>query len=99
MSCIMASPATVWAVEHIVFPVENGLAKIGINSAWKAGILVGVLTAGALWATKPSLAFNHEDGSPKKWALLSNNERGENLTYVPWWLGSILVGYSVNLIV
>lgn len=94
------SGLTFWTVEKVITPIENGLLAVGINSAFKAGVAAGVLTAGALWYFKPVTLFDGASGKPRPWALLDGHEEaGVEPTLVPWYMTSALVGYGVNLII
>lgn len=94
------STQTAWLVDNIIIPVENSLLKIGINSAFKAGMTASLITAGIYWAVKPSSAFDRATGIARPWALLDQSPENQiEPTLIPWYMGSIIVGYSVNLII
>lgn len=92
------SGVTLFLARNVFDPIESGLLSIGIDSAFKAGILFGVLTAGVYWTAKPASAFDKTTGEPRPWALLESDGKTEP-TYVPWYIGSALTGYAVNLII
>ena len=85
-------------VENFVDPVERGLMKVGIDSAFKAGVATAVLTAGILWVVKPASMFEQGSGDPKGWSLLKQQGTGET-TYLTWWGTSLITGYVVSLVI
>lgn len=94
------SSTALWITENVTAPVEGALLKVGINSAFKAGVVAGLLTAGVYWVVKPSSAFDANTGQARPWALLDIPEGNQTApTFVPWYVGSLIVGYSVNLII
>jgi hypothetical protein len=90
--------AKLFLVDNVVLPVEAGLLKIGVNSAFKAGVLAAVLTAGLYWTLKPASAFDDKTGKPRPWSLLECDGSNEQ-THIPWYVGSLISGYAVNLII
>lgn len=87
--------------EKVVEPVTSCLLAVGINSAFKAGVVVSILAAGTYWLVRPSSAFDPNTGEPRPWSMLECPE-GKNSpvpTPIPWYVGSALIGYTVNLIV
>lgn len=86
--------------ENVVVPLERSLVYVGINSAWKAGFATAVFAAGLYWVIRPNSAFDKETGQPRPWVLLEGSEeRGPEPCNIPWYLGSALIGYGVNLII
>ena len=92
------SDLTYTIYERFFEPLEKGLQSVGIKSAFQAGVLATVLTAAAYWSIKPTSAFDKETGKPRPWTLL-DHEESDNPTYVPWYIGSVMTGYTVNLII
>lgn len=84
--------------ETVFAPIEGALSAVGVNSAFKTGLLVAALTAGVYWGLKPSSAFDKQ-GNARPWILLDSEKSGPEPTTMPWYLGSALTGYAVNLII
>lgn len=84
--------------EKVFSPLEQTLASVGINTAFKTGLVVFGLTAGVYWLVKPSSAFDAR-GNARPWILLDSEKSGPEPTTMPWYLGSALTGYAINLIV
>jgi hypothetical protein len=93
------SGVTLFLAQKVFDPIESGLLYVGIDSAFKAGVVFGVITAGIYWAAKPASAFDKTTGEPRPWALLECGDTKLEPTYVPWYIGSALTGYAVNLII
>lgn len=80
--------------ENFTGPVQDGLASVGIDSYWKAGLFFSALTATALYAAKPA-AFYNKDGSVRPWNVGQDgtNAKMTGATPVPLWLASLSTGY------
>lgn len=62
--------------------LQSGFAAVGLRTPVERAIALGVLSASALWATRPSLFF-YSDGSPREFgALGAGSPTG---TPLPWW--------------
>lgn len=93
---------TTWIGLNVIDPIEKSLASVGLNSAFKVGVATAVVAAGVYWTVKPKSAFDQGSGEARPWALidqLEDNKGGPEPTMIPWWLGSVLLGYGVNLII
>lgn len=86
-------------VDNVVIPYQNFLVSVGINSAFKAALVGGVLTTAALWTLKPGFAFDAQTGKPRPWSFLSDETADTPPTNVPWYVVAGGVTYTLNLIV
>jgi hypothetical protein len=86
-------------VDNVVVPYQTFLLSVGIDSAFKAALVGGVLTTGALWALKPEFAFDKQTGKPRPWTFLSDETVQVEPTNVPWYVVVGGVTHTLNLIV
>jgi hypothetical protein len=93
--------ASITLIENVVEPTEKMLLAVGINSAFKAGLVASVLSAGVYWYVRPLSAFDERTGEARPWSMLDcgSSKVQINPTLFPWYVGSALIGYAVNLII
>lgn len=92
-----------WLETNIINRYQKALLSMGIDSAFKAGVVAAVLTAGVLWVVKPASVFDESTGEPRPWVLLNEEgsapSSGVEPAVLPWYTRAALVGYVVNLTV
>lgn len=94
------STTLLWLEETFINPYQNALAAVGIDTAFKAGLVTAALTGLALWTIKPASVFDEKTGQPRPWVFFHENQSvGPEPVILPWYARAALVGYAVNLII
>lgn len=90
-----------YVVDYGIDPIQSGLKTIGIDHYAKAAVFFSILNMPLMFYLKPSISFDSATGKPRPWSLLAGNDLKGDIapTYLPWYMLSFLIGYSVSLFI
>jgi hypothetical protein len=92
------------AASAVILPIEGVFDSFGLmqgsNAPLRRFIVVGGLAGLAVWATRPSFAF--QGGEPRPWTMMVGPNvarEGAQPTATPWWVPSLVAGVVFSFLI